>query len=110
MKIWAQMAEQMGITIDDLEPGEAYITVAGTLEAPRGVSKKAVEFLSGRGTKNPASSNLPVVVSYSTCYTVLISIELIATVGGCVDTWTRQFVYRSDWDIGDIAWRPCHFN
>ena len=57
--IGAAIAELMGITTEDLEPGESYITAARTLEAPRGVTKKPVEFLLGRRTKNPTCAYVP---------------------------------------------------
>ena len=90
----------MGLTKVDLEPGEAYITAAGTMEAPRGVTKRPVEILIGRETKNCTSAYLKVVVSHSTRYSVLIGTELIAMVGGRVDTWHHKLHYRPDWDIG----------
>ena len=104
LMIRTHMADQVGLA--DMEPGEAYITAVGMLEAPRGVTKRPMEFLIGRGTKNPTSCYLKVVVSHSTRYSVLIGNELIATVGGCVNTWTHEFQYRPDWDIEGIVRHP----
>ena len=98
--IGREVAEMMGITDEDLEPGDAYITAAGTLEAPRGVTKRPVEILIGRGTKNCTSAYVRVVVSHSTRYSFLIGTELIEMVGGMVDTWNHKFRYRQDWDMG----------
>ena len=39
-------------------------------------------------------------MSHSTRYSVLIGTELIAMVGGMVDTWHHKLHYRPDWDIG----------
>ena len=64
--IGTHMVDQMGLTEEDLELEEAYITAVGTLETPRGVTKRPIEFLIGRGTKNPTSCYLKVVVSHST--------------------------------------------
>ena len=77
-----------------------YIMGVGTVEAPRGVTKKPVEFLLGRGTKNPTCAYVKVVVSYSTHYFVLIGMDLLAMVGATVDTWHRKLTFRPDWDIG----------
>lgn len=52
------------------------------------------KFLIGRGTPIPTSCYLPVVVSYPTRYSMLIGNEMIATRGGCVDTWTHQFIIQ----------------
>ena len=98
--IGKEVADMIGLTEEDLEPGEAYITAPGTLEAPRGVTKRPVEILIRRGTKNCTSAYLKVVVSHSTRYSVLIGTELIAMVGGMVDTWHHKIPYRPDWDIG----------
>ena len=46
-----EVAQIMGITDENLERRDAYITAAGTLEAPQGVTKRPVEILIGRGTK-----------------------------------------------------------
>ena len=98
--IGKEVADMMGLIEEDLEPREAYITAAETLEALCGVTKRPVEFLIGRGTKNCTSAYLKVVVSHSTRYSVLIGTELIAMVGGMVDTWHHKLHYRPDWDIG----------
>ena len=100
LMIGKEVADMMGLADEDLEPGEAYITAAETLEALCGVTKRPVEFLIGRGTKNCTSAYLKVVVSHSTRYSVLIGTELIAMVGGMVDTWHHKLHYRPDWDIG----------
>ena len=92
--IGAEIAELMGITAEDLEPGESYITAAGTLEAPPGVTKRPVEFLLGRGTKNPTSAYVKVVVSHSTRYSVLIGMELLAMVGATI-VWRHSSTWRA---------------
>ena len=49
--IGAGVVTLMGLTFDDLEPREAYITALETLETPRGVTRNPVEFLLGRGPR-----------------------------------------------------------
>ena len=64
------------------------------------MTKKPVEFLLGRGTKNPTCAYVKVVVSHSTRYSVLIGMEMLAMVGAIVDTWYYKLTYRPEWDIG----------